>query len=871
MKVMEITNIETDRTSANEGSVVTFTVEAVLTRKTGSQFLVNSVTTNDQWHPHVSPLFGKKGGFIVTWLDMSPYPRGFGESDVLSQRFDASGQPSGTMSPVNTTTASWQWGGSIEPVCDGGYWAVWQSYLQDGAGWGIFAQRFDANQSKLGSEIQVNTPVAGEQLIPQIDTWHDGGFVVVWCDVPSSVAAQTYGAIWSVYAQRFDALGNKVGNALQINESNNNRSVYPDVTALVNGDYAVSWRGAVDADGTTSWKVYHRVVSGSTPAEPAMSQIWSSQAHEGVHNDISATELVNGSLVVTWQQEDGSESGVFIQILDSGGQAIGDPFLVNNVTLGEQSFSEAQSARRNVIALLDGGFVVVWRSANPDGIRWDIMAQRFDATGNEVGSELFVATVNSEANSASQSDLRWRGGDASIAALGDDEFVIVWMDRDLATDSWEVYGQRYQVFENSIEYLISGISESDLSVGGLRGYLSIGADDRATIQVALSEDLIGESTETLTLTVGTESASTLVIDTDPTPRGSIQGLAYHWKSHMLLSDLDVQAVSSEGGRINGPPAVLDLRSVTIIKDAISGNKTVSVQVWANALQGDADFQFEVRAVQAASASFVNALDENWTVLANTISPSAILVGGFESGSGTESGPVQIGTLQLVYGPDSPGVEAVFSQIVVGAASGADLVLNVAHDTTNSQGSWSVSGLPIGSYALSASHNAADTGNAITSADALAALRIAVGLNPNTDPDGSAGPLQPLRISPYQIMAADVNGNGTVTSSDALAILRMAVKLPSALPREWFFVEEDRDFWSEATSSYTLTRTAAAWDRAMEVELTSDTTLNLVGILKGDVNGSWGAPADGVDLDALDPNYFINLATRLAVPTDQWGV
>jgi hypothetical protein len=74
---------------------------------------------------------------------------------------------------------------------------------------------------------------------------------------------------------------------------------------------------------------------------------------------------------------------------------------------------------------------------------------------------------------------------------------------------------------------------------------------------------------------------------------------------------------------------------------------------------------------------------------------------------------------------------------------------------------------------------------ITSADALAALRIAVGLNPNVDPDGD-GPLPRPPISPYQIMAADVNGSGTVTSADALAILRMAVKLSTAMPQEWLF-------------------------------------------------------------------------------------
>ncbi|MEY4864268.1 MAG: hypothetical protein RLZ51_2363, partial [Pseudomonadota bacterium] len=366
-----------------------------------------------------------------------------------------------------------------------------------------------------------------------------------------------------------------------------------------------------------------------------------------------------------------------------------------------------------------------------------------------------------------------------------------------------------------------------------------------------------------------QSAATAPVSAGP-GGVNLSGQVYHWKSHMLLSGVEIEIASSEATRTDLPPAVLDLRGLSIQEDAASGNKTVSVQVWANALAGDANFDFKVGAAEAVSASFVSALSSGWTVLANTASPAAIMVAGFDSGAGMSQGPVQLGTLQLVYGPGSQEFDALFSEISVGSTSGLGLALTAASDTTDAQGSWSVSGLPTGSYRVSATRDVTDAGNAITSADALAALRIAVGLNPNADPDG-AGPLSPARVSPYQLISADANGSGTVTSADALAILRMAVKLPTALPAEWFFVEEGRDFWDEGSNAYNLSRTAASWDRSIEISLMSDTTSNLVGMLKGDVNGSWSAPAGSVDLDTLDPNYFTNLATRMAVPTDQWGV
>jgi hypothetical protein len=171
--------------------------------------------------------------------------------------------------------------------------------------------------------------------------------------------------------------------------------------------------------------------------------------------------------------------------------------------------------------------------------------------------------------------------------------------------------------------------------------------------------------------------------------------------------------------------------------------------------------------------------------------------------------------------------------------------------------------------LSASRVANDGSNGVTSADALAALRLAVGINPNTDPDGPEGPLQPLKVSPYQFMAADANQDGKVTSADALAILRMAVKLPTAVAQEWFFVEDTRDLWNEITGQSALTRTNATWDR--NINATAPGEVNLVGVLKGDVNGSWTAPAGAQDLDMLEPGYFADLAQRIGAPMDQFGV
>jgi Ca2+-binding RTX toxin-like protein len=356
----------------------------------------------------------------------------------------------------------------------------------------------------------------------------------------------------------------------------------------------------------------------------------------------------------------------------------------------------------------------------------------------------------------------------------------------------------------------------------------------------------------------------------PTPTATMQGMAYHWKSHVLLSGVQVNSTTASAVQANAAD-LLDLRAAAWN----AATSTLTVEVWSNATTGVNNFGFKLTASQMTSATFTSPLLEPWTVLGNSPESGEFLVEGanLDLDSLGLTSPTKLGTLQLQMSPGTTDAVVQLSQVGLGEAQLPGQSVGLHLRTTGANGTWAIDTLAPGSYQLQASRATSDSGGAITSADALAALRIAVGLNPNADPDG-AGPLKAPMVSPYQIMAADVNGNGTVTSADALAILRMAVKLSTAVPQEWFFVEEKRDFWDQTANNgqgaFTLSRTSAAWDRSIVAD-PANGPVNLVGILKGDVNGSWAAPAGSTDLDVTDPNYFQNLATLLGVPVDQWGI
>ncbi|NRP56743.1 MULTISPECIES: dockerin type I domain-containing protein [unclassified Marinobacterium] len=153
----------------------------------------------------------------------------------------------------------------------------------------------------------------------------------------------------------------------------------------------------------------------------------------------------------------------------------------------------------------------------------------------------------------------------------------------------------------------------------------------------------------------------------------------------------------------------------------------------------------------------------------------------------------------------------------------------------------------------------DTGRAISASDALAALKIAVGLNPNSEG---------LTVSPYQMLAADVNRDGRVSAADALSILKMAVGLDGAPNRDWILCDERAELWNSETDEMLFSRNSVDWSLVDNEHVKTDAAINLVGVLAGDVNGSWSSSGLGSVVDAA---YFEDLALSTAVSTEQWWV
>jgi hypothetical protein len=116
-------------------------------------------------------------GFVIVWDDYE---------DVFARRLDAAGAPLGDPFLVNTNkTFGFQGSASVAPTADGGFVIAWEDgYFYgdgyDGAGYGIFARRYDATGAAETAEFQVNSTTTGDQYGAAVAPAAAGGFVVVW-------------------------------------------------------------------------------------------------------------------------------------------------------------------------------------------------------------------------------------------------------------------------------------------------------------------------------------------------------------------------------------------------------------------------------------------------------------------------------------------------------------------------------------------------------------------------------------------------------------------------------------------------------------------------------------------------------------------
>lgn len=193
------------------------------------EFKVNTYTTGAQRSPSIARF--NDGQFIIAWQSFGQDGDNYG---VYAQRYDIDGEPIGSEFGVNTYTAGPQENPSIDTFNDGGFLMAWQSYQQDGDGYGIYARYF-ASDGSPGDEFRISTDTASWQITPSIATaFWDDSFIITWqSNAPEGSA---------ISAQRYRTNGLAVSSEFKVNSYMTNHSQHPRITFLNDGSFVIVWR-----------------------------------------------------------------------------------------------------------------------------------------------------------------------------------------------------------------------------------------------------------------------------------------------------------------------------------------------------------------------------------------------------------------------------------------------------------------------------------------------------------------------------------------------------------------------------------------------------------------------------------------------------
>ena len=192
----------------------------------GPEFLVNAATSNNvSLRPSV--IADGAGNWVVAWSATSP-------NGVFARRYDAAGTPLAPPFQVNSYTTVFAAAPTLVPDGTGGFLVLW-SGAGTGDTQGVFARRYDATGSAVGSDFQVNTYTTGPQTTPSADFAGGGEFIIVW-----QYSGPAPGA--AIQARRYDSAGVPLGPEFHVSTYGGSS---PRAVIHPSGDFTVIWTNSL--------------------------------------------------------------------------------------------------------------------------------------------------------------------------------------------------------------------------------------------------------------------------------------------------------------------------------------------------------------------------------------------------------------------------------------------------------------------------------------------------------------------------------------------------------------------------------------------------------------------------------------------------
>ena len=307
--------------------------------------LVNRNLAADQYDPAVA---ATPNGFVVAWAEVAQ-----GKSDVLAQRFKASGAPTGGAIRVSAEGASRSgvdYGPTVAATPNGGFVVAWIRFTPPGAP-AVMVRRYNASGKPLGGQVQVSTGLV-KGVAPEVCALTNGGAAIAWASIDERRPFEP--SLEGVSLRRLSAAGVPLGTAEQVVVSPEAALASAAVSCGKAGAFAVAYE--LDRPGITdeSDVFVQRFTPQGAPAGPPL------QVNATAHGRQRAPKVSHdpaGHFVVVWTFQQGDGFGLAARRIGAGGAPLS----------GEVVVELADSASRRPLSPdvahsgKAGGFVVTWQ------------------------------------------------------------------------------------------------------------------------------------------------------------------------------------------------------------------------------------------------------------------------------------------------------------------------------------------------------------------------------------------------------------------------------------------------------------------------------------------------------------------------------
>ncbi|MCP4092473.1 MAG: hypothetical protein GY747_03405 [Planctomycetes bacterium] len=269
-------------------------------------------------------------------------------------------------------------------------------------------------------EVQANTFTSNRQQDPAAAADANGNLLVAW-----GSRRQEQGS-FGVFAQLLDPRGRPLGTELHVNQFVQGEQAKPAVAFAADGTAMIVWHSVNQFGEATD--IYARrfgVPEGGTEFEAIGDEFLVNQLTPGDQMNSMISSNAAGEMMISWTGFENQRRVIRARLFASDGTPKGNEFRLSD----QQDFQEGLVS----VAPSSNGFVAVWAKRNIDGYPEGLVGCQLDTSGDKIQRKPFTVSTGADAFDV----------EPSVDSSADGSFVVAWM----SSQDGEAYTAKAQRFQ----------------------------------------------------------------------------------------------------------------------------------------------------------------------------------------------------------------------------------------------------------------------------------------------------------------------------------------------------------------------------------------------------------------------------------------